>query len=1578
MENFNSNIQLKSLNAESIQAPQISTKSLPLSAIKTTDLSLPTIKLDALSSFAKSQRYMNQVKSNYSKAKVEEEIEAPKYMVFDSDDPTQVNSVLDVLSIASDKNTNGGKIFSLSTFWNEYKNMAYNRTIAPLKEGDVGTAIRNNLVSLGETNDLLSNYVKAMMPQYWTNARYDKHMKHDTISQRLKNAAGYNGKRFSYNWDVNLPEGNNFGEKLGMGIWNFVITLGLEMISDPLNWFKFGTGAIFKASTAEDFVDEFADAGIKLSDEEASTIIKKYFQASAGESNWDDRIKKLITGESAAWDDFYKFTNGLIAGKFEAAGMDLPSAGYVNKWIDSVMHNVEERITDKVSLNILTGLSGLSDKVNDTLNVIGSPAFFGGAEILRWGGGGALKYIGNRIAEAKKKYIQDPNLGIAFKARKEVQDEIVQLMSNLKPIVNITPAQAKSYLDSDIADAAFNQMSALNKFFSAIPPEEDAFSTYARLTKEIKRISGYDSLEEFCENIIKEVNDGNSFLAKMYDVEGLEMSLKSLLDSEQVLIHKTAFEDATSAMFKFSKDISDLRYRSYVDDYFEPTLDEIIEYFNTGRISNKVIHNDLDIAWALAKTYSKQGYNGLLLNLKKYFKPEVFEDLKDIIESDEYYKDLITNKAPREFVVDLILDNAELVPKYTLGGYIPNESNIVHNFWLNDVAKFKLNKATDKEAVQIVTEYMKRIDKSITENIAQTRLKLDAIEPLITTKALSDATDKIHEVLEQYEELVMITERDDTINRILHLTDKGYRNFLIDSYLRGRNEYLERLNATAKVYQDAFQKQFTFEDTIKALTDTRVASGEKIFKTAREYMEKYKFLEIHHNTDFDQVYTPKMGRAKVKELKEILSENNFYGVAGKRDKEQVSFLDTILDNINLFDENGEVLKVDPRSYTHSKYVKYGDKFTDVASEEGFDEALAEHLAFVKSHPITLEQFMTMIGKQDVASNLDWRDAAKELALVNTFSDAIDDLIVLDELDITEDDLPTTFEDLIDFYFNSKAISSAQTFMARINKFKMEILEPLEEYLDSTVTISRDLKLTIDSDILYKTEEHQKAFNTFDLLNNIYQGIDDLTRGNRVLAADEDAISLYINRSQALAMMTQGVIPETLIDMDKPNGLFDQILAYAEKFPQGFMDGRVDTIVDNIHNLRQKAIEIKTVRAAAYRLNQILPDPAFYTAALETLAGFNNADAHKFATESYFWRFINNMEANLAGKFVSRAISQDAFRAEFSESISGKLVANSEALAAAIDLFGKDNADEYLDRILNHGHDDPGADILATLLFSKLKLGTRFNNYMKNNALSALGIDIETGELGLDGKSWIGTTNHDSGQLLQIGIVDPTTFETTVYRLDSITDPLHSSAKVVYCKTERELLEKLSEAFDPITGKNKFFGYNTERFDMPFLLYRMERYGSYFCEDNNFYKMCSNMQNIDFSKDFYRAISIKEGVPQLSNAQMLKIKEFMQQYSNTRIQQGNVKIQNIKPGQIKHYIKRLTNSIRYDKLENGTDLNNFLKVVSDYTAPLENNIENYVNSIDSIYNFGDIIYKDISKMDNKMEYLYNTWLSLVKP
>ena len=204
-------------------------------------------------------------------------------LLFNIDDPTQINSVADVLSRSLKRTVDTFKSGSLSekfkavtnitnsiiTFTNpmssgiyldsnllkDLGSLMWNTTIKPIAEGKPSVALLNTLTNVGETTGLAANFVKAIV----SNVPGFNGIIKDTaggngVLEDLYNAFGL-GDKGRANFDFDIKTGNGFAD--------FVLNTAGEIAFDPMTYLS-GGFSVLGAAGKTSVINQSTDAAIDI------------------------------------------------------------------------------------------------------------------------------------------------------------------------------------------------------------------------------------------------------------------------------------------------------------------------------------------------------------------------------------------------------------------------------------------------------------------------------------------------------------------------------------------------------------------------------------------------------------------------------------------------------------------------------------------------------------------------------------------------------------------------------------------------------------------------------------------------------------------------------------------------------------------------------------------------------------------------------------------------------------------------------------------------------------------------------------------------------------------------------------------------------------------------------------------------------------------------------------------------------------------------------------------------------------------------------------------------------------------
>lgn len=437
-----------------------------------------------------------------------------KSTMLDPDDPTKVNSIVDVLSNTFDPVDNEGHM--LRTFVSSTKEMFENNVTEPLKNKDYGALFFNNLIGLGETVDLLATPIKSLLPtEITTGKNYDEEITKNPWT-RFKSALGIGVEgRYSYDWDVNT--GNKFLDN--------VANFAGELISDPINWITLGAGGAIKSGATGAAKEAIKEGSQTLSKEALDVVTRNY-----------DTIAK--TFKKDVLPNYLKGSDDELTKSFKRLEQVIKASevGYSQKTIDEVLGlckdtlNVADDISSyKASIQLLDSLEHSKqmyqafvepfNKLNDALTAIGGMPWFTPSVWVGKKSIGAINFVKNRLRTAQSVFVRG-DLGASASDLPYIRDVVRHEAAKINATkeIYVDPNYIQDMINSNLANDTKKQIQAVNDLCKELGNVakngtgnlEEIENTVNEMTA-IAKLYGDDS--------IKNLSDYADYLAKCYELD---------------------------------------------------------------------------------------------------------------------------------------------------------------------------------------------------------------------------------------------------------------------------------------------------------------------------------------------------------------------------------------------------------------------------------------------------------------------------------------------------------------------------------------------------------------------------------------------------------------------------------------------------------------------------------------------------------------------------------------------------------------------------------------------------------------------------------------------------------------------------------------------------------------------------------------------------------------------------------------------------------------------------------------------------------------------------------------------------
>ena len=393
--------------------------------------------------------------------------------------PTQINSLLDVIMRSIDPSENNGNAFK--TFidsLNTYKN---NMFVYPWQDNhNIKAIIMNLLQGAGETLDVLT--IKPYLPVNWTTAKqYGNKVKTlaqgynlwEVFKNRLQLASGYNlPGRYTFDMDVDL-----YGDPDKTRALEWVLNLGGEFASDILNWFSFGVKEVFTTALSKPkMLDASADilqsvatkVGFDVADDAAELItntITKRLNKGLAKAFFDNDAKSVGAITDIIWENIRKYISVKNGDNFEELLKFINSDNAKTLFRESMQNALTKSSNAaiiKLSTNIAEGLRSLKRaywpvKAMEAADKAITYIAWAPVSVAISAGKYAVKPAAKVMSQAivlrnLKKYV-NASYGATIDSYKMALDELVKSIDELK-LSDVLDGSDMSKVASEVEEAA--------------------------------------------------------------------------------------------------------------------------------------------------------------------------------------------------------------------------------------------------------------------------------------------------------------------------------------------------------------------------------------------------------------------------------------------------------------------------------------------------------------------------------------------------------------------------------------------------------------------------------------------------------------------------------------------------------------------------------------------------------------------------------------------------------------------------------------------------------------------------------------------------------------------------------------------------------------------------------------------------------------------------------------------------------------------------------------------------------------------------------------------------------------------
>ena len=311
----------------------------------------------------------------------------------DYNDPYQINSIADIVLTTFNKDMKRGDWGGLEdvpilNILTSTVDFVKDYTVKPIVNGDFGALALNTFQSFAETADIIANPVKAVLQGY-----------------------GLEGAVDALGW------GDNGRKNFDYDTGNVLADIGLEVVSDPLNWLTLFAKPLVTKGLKAGLTSTLQKSGMTAGDDLSNTVataVKSYMKGSY--KDLDTALEKTAT---------------ILGTKYSPE---------FNDSFKSAMEILKQGATDMTNINILKGTSQMikyADNVDDTIFKTAlktQPAI--GAMWLSYKGYSEInKYVYEEALKVAKQFY-DPNTGrLDLMQLEDFEKAISQREKTLNPIL---------------------------------------------------------------------------------------------------------------------------------------------------------------------------------------------------------------------------------------------------------------------------------------------------------------------------------------------------------------------------------------------------------------------------------------------------------------------------------------------------------------------------------------------------------------------------------------------------------------------------------------------------------------------------------------------------------------------------------------------------------------------------------------------------------------------------------------------------------------------------------------------------------------------------------------------------------------------------------------------------------------------------------------------------------------------------------------------------------------------------------------------------------------------------------------
>lgn len=1386
---------------------------------------------------------------------------------YSSSDPTQVNSLLDVISNTLDPIDNHGDI--TNAFSDNMLEWWRRHFSKPIEYHDWGMFFNNTLRGFGEDVDVLANPIKALLPVEWTTAKESD--KYSTAGQRFKKAIGF-GVKGRYNYDADTGNG--------------LLNLAVETLADPLNIIEMGVGGVLKSASKKSL--SIGSSLVEDAVKNSNSVLSKELLSKVP-------LDKLYKNKdiTEAW---LKGDADTFANKFYNYFISNLDDGAVSKYALETVEGIESITqlgrtvykktgtiaTHSINIDLMRTLYKVDAAVESIdkgiLIVAGTPFFpavhvykeLRKANILE---PAVTKYVtANILRNAEDLMGSSEGIGLGFKldSYAEALEKANKVIDDIALSGKITQAEVVAYrkiLPEQYAASMASQFKAIYKIINKIADgsytaDEGiiALQTYFldnAVTKEMtENVTTPGALAEYWRRVVT----NNEALHDYLDFNNMQRAI----DKWQEILDNQIYLNSVTEIAKDFEDGIKLLKETYKDNFLDNIISKsasIIKDADDMVSSGKAGRNSLfyavfnDMLQAIGDTHTfYEGHTATILNK---------DTIKNALEQFDYFEELL---------IDYYTGINALSETYHIhSSKIYNPSEFIHTL----VANLKNKYTTMCETMIYAYNHGDFKYTKIQNNIENIRHIKKHFKKEMRATLINDESDLIKNEARQIAMKNLIA---DEIEKIINVMDNDSYAAIRDTY----QDFIEAAEGLEKWIDEAKDYKETILNTLKIsyATSGIMSDDDKVVNKSMEIIKAF----IDGNVMKHVNYKDAVDKLDYEDLRTSFSEFS---------DEDIAYIFDDCPNLVTFLLNKPT--VDTLSITDDILEEIDNIRSNIVDYENKMYTAKGRYNYVLEGPKDLET-PVRISAEEISSHKYTTKWYEEQGTIK-YKDYIDGVEVKRN-NIENEHLPREGLDINDFRNTTRTVQRSGWYKDADGTRKF---------------FSGETKIDTKS----------KSFDLERILNDAYVSITKAGDTYKAFQNDYQTwVSIQMNAYERRRKFLNSTLSRLLRDISpkhfKTTNTASASLNRIKKMLIAKSDNSdIAYISDLFEDLSKYGDTIEYEMSLNARAAQLLSDSNVFNAFMETMMNFEKNPADMIISEQYVKNFIDSMNINMYARFRNKSLALDNL-------VRGKYVGKQEEFKKLLQkhygLSYKD-ASSLSTRILEMGHVDSGSDTYATELAILLESESWYNallNNQKSTGRHYIIYDIET----FDPASKDMASNAKYGSIHQITIKrfndgEPITFTTEDPEIikQRFIDRGLPEPTVIKCENEADLLlkfdSKLSEE-NPLG----LIGYNTHSFDQGFIRERWRAINDGQGSLDTFDRLCGGLLNPSIAStniDVLPVLKRMYGIPVVSENDAKKIYTLLEDRAKAYASD----LTSLKLSDIKETIDDLTENINkyIDSLSN---------------------------------------------------------------